>query len=521
MLNLPATALLDRLAKVLLGLLLAALLIALVWTLLAVFDLANDAREKQAQGEARRAAYRATATAMRGRDRAAGAIPRFTLLQDAPALAGITPTPTALPTTGQEPAFALPQLLAPRAPSVSTLSGTQVPPQAPKVVREHSLVNLMLLGSDNELTQDDFVRTDTMIVASLNLDTGTSALLSLPRDLFVYLPHGKMGRLNTAFGIGELRNWQPGGGFGLLRQTLYHNFGINVHYYALVDFSGFEALINRLGGVDIAVDCVYQDYYPVASDDSQSDEAIRYELRTLPVGTYKFDGFDALWYARTRRMTSDFDRGRRQQLLLRAMWRAARQQGLLTTIPALWTDLTALVETDIPFDLALRLLPHLLSLELDKVEHFTFLRDIHTANWEAPDGAHVLIPQREAVHRLMQDFYTPPSPYQAALAGPAIAVYNASGHDGWDIVASERLRWDGFNAIALGELEKGAIQASNQLIDQVATQKGSPVPRLLKALNMSAEQVQIDARADREYDYRVIIGRDYQSCTYGVLPLDD
>ena len=515
------STLLERLSRWLLGLLLAALLIALGWTLLQVIALANDARGKNARQESRRSAYRATATAMRLDEpgQPVGAAQGFTLLQDAPTRPGIIPTPGPLPSVTPESAIDLPQLLAPRQPAATSLAGTQVPQPAPKIHRQHSLVNILLLGSDNELTEDDFVRTDTMIVASLNLDTGTSALLSLPRDLFVFMPHGNMGRLNTAFGIGELRNWQPDGGFGLLRQTLYYNFGINVHYHALVDFSGFEALIDRLGGVDIAVDCDYQDYYPVAGG-AESDETIRYELRTLPVGYYKFDGFDALWYARTRRRTSDFDRGRRQQLLLRAMWRAARQQGLLATIPALWTDLTELVATDIPFDLALRLLPHLLSLELDTVEHFTFQRMVHTSNWTAPDGAQVLIPQRDAVHRLMQDFYTPPSSYQIALTGPSIAVYNASGNADWDIVAAERLRWDGFNALALGEMESGQIVASNQVIDQVATQKGSPVPRLLNALNMSAEQVQIDARADRDYDYIVIIGRDYQPCTFGVLPLE-
>ena len=89
----------------------------------------------------------------------------------------------------------------------------------------------------------------------------------------------------------------------MLRQTLFYNFGINVHYYARVDFSGFEAIIDRLGGVDIAVDCAYRDYYPVGEGDARKAAADGYRLRTLPVGYYSFDGFDALWYARTRKFT--------------------------------------------------------------------------------------------------------------------------------------------------------------------------------------------------------------------------
>ena len=126
----------------------------------------------------------------------------------------------------------------------------------------------------------------------------------------------------------------------------------------------------------------------------------------------------------------------------------------------------------------------------------------------------------DAVTELMQALYTPPSRHQATLAGPRIAVYNASGEDNWDIVASERLRWGGYNAIALGSLDAGEDYPSSQLVDHVAAEKGSLVRGILRALNMSEEQVNLEVRADREFDYVVIIGRDYESCTFGVLPLD-
>ncbi|MCY4145566.1 MAG: LCP family protein [Chloroflexi bacterium] len=508
---------LHRLARWLLWFFLAALLLALGWTLLHWVELAatplNDG------SEARRAAYRATATALDESANETGRLRldwQFVLLQDSPPAPRRSPAPA----TEAPNIIALPKLLLPPGPSSSTLAGTQVPPPARKIIRAHSLVNIALLGGDSELTADQFVRTDTMIVVSINLDTGDVAMLSLPRDLFVYIPHGKMGRLNTAFGIGDVRNWQPGGGFGLLRQTLFYNFGINVHYYALINFSAFEAIIDRLGGVDIAVDCAYRDYYPVDTDKPKSSNPDAYALRTLPVGYHTFDGFDALWYARTRRNTSDLDRGRRQQILLRAMWRKARQQGLLATVPTLWTELTSLVETDMPFDLILRLLPHLLNLNSEDIEHFTFQSGYHMRDWTATDGAQVLLPAPDNVHQLMQRFYTPPSPNQASLRSGSIGVYNASGMDNWDIVASERLRWDGLPAIALGSLDDGPPRQSSQLVDHVAAQKGSLVPLMLRALNMSTEQVVVDPKFDRAYDYRVIIGEEYEACTFDVLPAD-
>ena len=506
------------------------LVLALAWTALQIVSVREQNQSFAGTTEARQPAYRATATALNAEHehsslRAGSAI---VLLQQGldsatpdastpePASAAMSPLDTLVPED-----FSLPKLLLPREPAEGKwLSGMRVPSRAPETFRAHRLINIMLLGSDAQSSDDNFIRTDTMIVVSLNVETGTVSMLSLPRDLFVYIPHGKMGRLNTAFGLGENLEWDPARGFGLLRQTVFYNFGINVHYYARVDFSGFEAIIDRLGGVDIAVDCAYRDYYPVGSAEDRKSGSYGYRWRTLPVGYYTFDGFDALWYARTRKYTDDFDRGRRHQLLVRAIWRKARSLGLATTLPQLWLELTEIVDTDIPFDLMLRLLPFVINLDLNDVANYTFKKNYHTTQWTTPAGWSVQLPNREEVAQLMQALYTPPSKYQSVLAGPAIAVYNGSGEENWDIVASERLRWNGYNAVALGPLGDGIDYPSNQLTDFVAAEKGSLVPGILRALNMSAEQVKRKISADREYDYEAIIGRDYESCTFGVLPLD-
>ena len=120
------------------------------------------------------------------------------------------------------------------------------------------LLNILLLGNDGEITNDGFLRTDTMIVVSINRTAGTVAMLSLPRDLYVYIPGWTMQRLNLAYIHGQAGGW-PGGGFGLLRQTLLYNFGINVHYYAMVNLTGFKAIVDAVGGVDLAVDCAIED----------------------------------------------------------------------------------------------------------------------------------------------------------------------------------------------------------------------------------------------------------------------
>lgn len=505
------------------------LLLATLWTATQILNLWSEQRQYSATSNARQQGYRATGTALA--TEASGASLRddsqivlmqqvFVTSTPSPQTPSPRATPTAVLATPQP--VDLPRLFLPPDPKAGLeLSGTAVPTRVPFIPRDYELVNIILLGGDDELTEDRSVRTDTMIIVSLNTETGTVSMINLPRDLFVYIPSGKMGRLNTAFGIGNNIGWEPGGGFGLLRQTIFYNFGINVHYYARVNFSGFKSIIDRLGGVDIAVDCTYRDLYPVTRTETGVAEGSAYDWRTLDVGYYTFDGFDALWYARTRRYTDDLDRGRRQQLLLRAMWRKARSNGLISTVPAIWGELEEVIDTNLPFNAMLGLLPHLLELDLDRIQNFTFRRIYHTQNWRTPSGDSVLLPIYETVVELMRDFYTPPSANQVGLSGPSIAVYNGSGNANWDLVASERLRWDGYNSVALGPLTNGKIVEASKLIDYVAASKGSLVPGITKALNMNRKQVEAQADPARQYDYEVIVGQDYDSCTYGVLPIDD
>ena len=502
---------------------------AVLWTIQQIAALDVQQRHSSNMVSTRQGFYQATATAMAIDDddaRLQGESP-IVLMQEIfststpdPSLPSPMPIPTEIDIT-PEP-IDLPKLVLPLDPAPGLiLSGTAVPTRVPAIPREYKLVNIILLGGDDELTEDSFIRTDTMIVVSLNTETGTVSMVSLPRDLFVYIPKGTMGRLNTAFGIGENVGWDPDRGFGLLRQTIFYNFGINVHYYARVNFSGFQSIIDKLGGVEIAVDCAYRDWYPVENFKEGAPVESNYYWRTLPVGYYEFDGFDALWYARTRKYTDDLDRGRRQQQLLRAMWRKARSNGLLTTIPTLWNELIDVVDTNLQFEVMLSLLTYVLDLDLDSIQNLTFRRNYHSKNWTTPTRDSVLLPQPEPIAELLRDFYTPPTSNQLVLAGPSVAVYNASGHDNWDLIASERLRWDGYNAVAMGSADDGASVASSQLVDYAALSKGSIVHSLTKALNMSLKQVQTKAEPARKFDYEVILGQDYESCTYGVLPIDD
>lgn len=500
------------------------LLIAALWTGWHALQAGLQAAQADAVTSARQADYAATAGAMFPDENPGATLRRVaqfaTNTPDAP-LPSATPLPlpTSMPNVPPTP-FIAPTIFAPPNASVERIAGTAVPTRVPLIPRNFELINIMLLGSDDEISTDGTLRTDTMLIVSINTEAKTVSVLSLPRDLFVYVPTPTMTRLNTVYGIGEAFGWQ-GGGWGLLRETIFYNFGINVHYFAKVNFSGFETIIDTLGGVEIAVDCLYQDYYPKEVIDPSLPVEQNYELRTLPVGYYRFNGFDALWYARTRRLADDFDRGRRQQQMLRAIFRAALSQGLITSVPQLWGEITQVVTTNIPFDVVLGLLPIALQVNPDDIQNYTLIRTYHTTPWQPTEGAFagqfVQVPEYEPIRQLLTEFYQPPTRNRVSVQQPRIMIYNGSGNPDWDRVAAYKLREVGIVAVAAGEVDP---QARTTIIDYVADDKGSPVPMMLRALNLNTQAVSVQPDPNRQTDYSVILGADYRSCTSNVLSPD-
>ncbi len=430
-----------------------------------------------------------------------------------------TPEPTLEPTpppVASEPTRALPTLIPASLPEAGAISnGTLVPTIVPTVERAYNLVNIILLGGDDGLTDDNFNRTDTMLIVSINRDTGTVSMLSLPRDLYVYIPSGTMQRLNIAYAVGDSIDWSAGG-FGLLRETILYNFGINVHYYVRVNFDSFAQIIDSVDGIDIAVDCAYQDYPLIDTElpDGVIEDPGADNLVTLPVGYYHMSGPQALWYARTRNNSSDFDRGRRQQQIIRAIWRRVIASGQLdiTNLPNLWQQATSVVETDLQLDDIIGLLPIALNLDVSGVESFTLVRTYHTTPWQTPDGDFVQLPIYETLRPLLEDFYRPPTDSQIVIEGATISILNGTGNNNWDRVAAERLGYEGFLATADGAADT-ATYDQTILVDHTGRQKGSSLSAIAQLLNVTQENIRIEPDPNRTSDFEVILGADYNSCS--------
>lgn len=448
-----------------------------------------------------------------------------TLPEATPTSAAPTPQPTATDVPVAENTLAplaTPTVLYPLNPEEGLVSnGTAVPTRMPLFVPrdreggEYEILNFLLLGKDSESIdqREGVFRTDTMIVLSVNLTTDTVSMLSLPRDMFVYIPGWGMQRLNLAWGRGQSVGWTDGG-FGLLRQTILYNFGIRIHYYAMVDFSGFKEIIDTLGGVTIAVDCPIEGTIFTEEYDENGDPI--FEETVIPVGVHDMNSTEALFYARSRTNSTDFDRGRRQQQLLRAIWQKGKAGGWLNDIPTLYEQMTSVVETNVPLDVIVRLAPLALTIEPNEIENHFFRLGYETRSWTPPDGANVQLPNLAIINTIRDAFLTPPTQNRLVIEDARIAIYDNSGTGlQWDVVAAERLLWDGLLAWSMGEGAPSAELEGNGgtvIIDYTGETKGSSVEALQSLLNVSPENIFVAPDANREFDVAVYLSPGYSSC---------
>jgi LCP family protein required for cell wall assembly len=376
-----------------------------------------------------------------------------------------------------------------------------VPTPVPLIEQPAETVNILLMGTD---TNEGSWRTDTLIVVSVNPTLPSVSMLSIPRDLYVYIPGWKMQRINTADYHGE-RVGYPGGGPGLAKATIEYNLGIPVHYYARADFQGFVKILETLGGIDVVVDCELHDTFP---DPTAPGGASDIDL--LP-GVHHLEGKQALWYARSRWNTSDFDRGRRQQRVLRGAYAKIKQLGLLPKAPELWDEVTQTIETDLPLETALWIATVGSRLGSDTALKSRFIDNTVVQQSRTAEGAAVLLPIYERVGPLVAEALAPPDTARARQGVARVEVLNGTTWPNWAILAADRLLWEGYDLVNVAPADHTDYQQTT-ITDFTKTDKGSPVNHLAAVLSVDeANAVRADTPRD-DVDFRITVGYDYDPC---------
>jgi LCP family protein required for cell wall assembly len=430
-----------------------------------------------------------------------------------------TPTPSRTPTvtpTSRPQYVPTPATLAATAEvsPTPTISGTQtvVPtPVIPTAVAPFAvpsgITNILLLGSDIDLTRGNG-RTDTMIVVSINPDGPTASMVSLPRDLYVYIPGWTMNRLNTALERGSATGY-PGGPVALLRDTILYNFGVPLHYYAQIDFEGFRRAVDLMGGVDVAVSCQVRDIWELKSPELDPYVLDNYNWRTLAPGLYHMDGTEALWYARSRRTSSDFDRGRRQQQVLRSMLNQGVDLNLLPQVPELWSAYQENVRTDIDIGRLLQLVSIAPQVRANGVQHLYIVGNQLQPYVVPGTGAQVQVPRWENMQYTLQRLFQPPALNRASRPPITVEVVNGTGNADLAALAADNLAWYGFEPVLAGETEATA-QTTIQYYAQ--NFKGSFDWLLSWIFHRLPENVTLVPDTPHPTNYRVVLGRDYDPC---------
>jgi polyisoprenyl-teichoic acid--peptidoglycan teichoic acid transferase len=358
---------------------------------------------------------------------------------------------------------------------------------------------------------------DMVMLVAVNRSAGSVAMLSIPRDLYVYVPDHGMKKINTTYFYGETEK-PEGGGTKLLIDTIRYNLGVEVDYYAHVNYAGFMDIIDTLGGIDIAVDCTIRDW-KLKSRELNKLVAENYEMFMLPVGVHHVDALTALWYVRSRITSSDLDRGRRQQDVLRAIWRKVREGDLLTQVPALWGQITESVDTDLALTDLLGFIPFAADFDANRMTSYRFKMGDQITNGfsPSPERAAILVPNREAIGTLLRQFVQPPTPNQVSRAKLTVEIVNASGVKNLATVAADRLAQEGFLPVIVQE--NTHYRNYTAIYDYTGATRGSPLPDLKRVLRVTDEGVTVEPNPDRTADYKIYLGNSYLywSCTRDVI----
>lgn len=199
-------------------------------------------------------------------------------------------------------------------------------------------VDIVILGVDARPGQRYLTRTDSIMLLNVTPRRFDVSLLSIPRDVFVEVPGYGMQRINTINVLAEQE--AEGSGPDLVKASMEENFGITVEHYVRLDFNGFIALVDAVGGIDIDVPKLIIDYnYPTFDGGT---ETVQFDP-----GRQHMDGERALQYARTRHQDDDYRRAERQQQVVDALVKKLSDPRQIVNWPRVVRAIQSNTDTDL------------------------------------------------------------------------------------------------------------------------------------------------------------------------------
>lgn len=318
-----------------------------------------------------------------------------------------------------------------------------------------SRVTVLLIGLDySDLRANEGApRSDTMMLLTIDPLTMTAGVLSVPRDLWVNIPGFGYSKINNAYSFGE-GNKLPGGGAVLAEKTVENFLGIQIDYYAQVDFITFENMIDTIGGVCLDV----PEAMTVGRTYENSDH--------LEPGYQCLDGKSTLGYARNRYTDGgDVDRAKRQQQVIEAImdqvFDPAKFPGLVASAPTLYNELSSGINTNMSLNDAIGLAWLVKGLNKDNIKWGVIdytMADIGTVNVNGQELS-IMRPYPDAIRELVDSIFgtgsmTPMATGDAAQLmqdeQASVILINGAGIEGLASETSDYLTGQGMNVVGIG-----------------------------------------------------------------------
>jgi LCP family protein required for cell wall assembly len=343
-------------------------------------------------------------------------------------------------------------------------------------------VNFLLLGSDAR--GKERARTDTIILLHLDNQKKKAIMVSIPRDMRVKIPGRSYDKINAAHSYG---------GPELIVRTVEDFTGFSIHHYVETDFTGFQKMVDALGGVEIYLDKPMKDKMSGANFSS---------------GNNTLNGAQALAFVRSRRSPrGDFDRVANQQKFLKALYSEAKAPASLTKLPQLINIFADNTVTDLSASELLSFASLIRSIPEENIETITLegtCQRIKGVSYVIPDDEK----NREILERVKDGksvdggvlSYTEVSPKMVS-----VEILNGCGQTGLAKEIENKLEKLGFKVATIGEADSWGYSTT-----KILYRKGEINKARCVAEHFPGAKLGTSSTIDDKIDVRVIVGTDYK-----------
>ncbi|MBQ6508166.1 MAG: LCP family protein [Flexilinea sp.] len=333
-------------------------------------------------------------------------------------------------------------------------------------------ITCLAMGLDYRdwVQNDGAPRSDSMMLLSYDPSTKYAAMLSIPRDLWVMIPDHGYGRINTAYSLGEGEqlpgvNGKPGGGPGLAMRTVELFLGIDIQYYAVIDFYGFIDFIDTIDKLAINV-----------RDDIWVDPLGEGNTVFLRAGVQDLDGATALAYARYRYTNGgDFERAQRQQDVIMALFEQMQWQLpelLANKSDELFACIQRAVKTNLSISDMVKLAWTIFDLDSWYVKRAVIAPPEQVLYDKSTDGQQILVPIPDRIREVRDSIFAYEFGAGATITeaeysqeqrlrdeGAVLTLINASSVPGIAERTAEYLQQFGLKVASIGTAGSGVYNA--------------------------------------------------------------